>query len=377
MEQPPRIEQPPATEPASVRAEPLPISNTTTGLELKKDRTKIKKIALYSGLGLILLVFVLISGSFIWYQTQLRPVSSNKNELIKVTVKTGLTPSAIGQLLKDKHIIRSQLAFSIYTRITGVQNKLQAGTYRLSAGETTSGIAKHLVEGNVDSFSIRFLPGATLAQNRDVLLKAGYSADEVNTAMAGTYSSPLFDTKPQSSDLEGYIYGETYNFSSNATVGDIFSRTFAQYAKVIKTNDLVARFKAHGLTLYQGITLASIIQREALKGSEAQISQVFYSRLATNMPLGSDVTYQYIADKTGTARDPGLDSPYNTRIKTGLPPGPISVPGLSSLKAVADPAAGNYLYFLSGDDNVTYYAQTLAQHEANIKAHCQVKCSTL
>ena len=377
MEQPRRIEQPPATEPASVRAEPLPITNTTTGLELKKDRTKIKKIALYSGLGLILLVFVLMAGSFIWYQTQLRAVSSNKNELIKVTVKAGSTPSAIGQLLKDKHIIRSQLAFSIYTRTNGVQNKLQAGTYRLSAGETTPGIVKHLVEGNVDSFSIRFLPGATLAQNRDVLLKAGYSNDEINTAMAGTYSSPLFDTKPQSSDLEGYIYGETYNFSSNATVGDILSRTFAQYAQVIQTNDLVARFKAHGLTLYQGITLASIIQREAFKGSEAQIAQVFYSRLATNMPLGSDVTYQYIADKTGTARDPGLDSPYNTRIKTGLPPGPISVPGLSSLKAVADPAAGNYLYFLSGDDNVTYYAQTLAQHEANIKAHCQLKCSTL
>ena len=95
------------------------------------------------------------------------------------------------------------------------------------------------------------------------------------------------------------------------------------------------------------------------------------------MPLGSDVTYQYIADKTGVARDPNLDSPYNTRRYAGLPPGPIATPGLGSLRAVATPAVGDYLYFLSGDDNVTYYSHTLAEHEANISAHCKIKCSTL
>ena len=377
MEQPPEPIQPLEPPVTPERAMPLPISNTTTGLKLKIDRKKFKKIVFFSGLSVVVLLLILLVGGFIWYQTQLQPAGTDRHQLIKVTIQSGTTPTAIGQLLKDEHIIRSQQAFSIYTRITSTQNKLQAGTYRLSPAETTSEIVAHLVDGNVDSFSIRFLPGATLAENREVLLKAGYSTREVDTALSGTYTSPLFDTKPQTSDLEGYIYGETYNFSSSATVGDILNRTFAQYAQVIQTNDLVARFKAHGLTLYQGITLASIVQREAFKGSEAQIAQVFYSRLAANMPLGSDVTYQYIADKTGQARDPKLDSPYNTRLKTGLPPGPIAVPGLNSLKAVADPAAGDYLYFLSGDDNITYYAHTLVEHEANIKAHCQVKCSAL
>jgi UPF0755 protein len=246
----------------------------------------------------------------------------------------------------------------------------------LSPGDSTQTIVKHLVDGSVDYFNITFLPGATLAENRTVLIKAGYSKQDVDTALSGTYPIPLFDTKPSGGDLEGYIYGETYRIASSATVADILNTTFAQYEQVIKDNNLVAKFKAHGLTLYQGITLASIVQREAVKGSEAQIAQVFYLRLAQNMPLGSDVTYQYIADKTGVPRDPNLDSPYNTRVKTGLPPGPISVPGLASLKAVADPAAGDYLYFLSGDDDVTYYAHTLSEHEANIKAHCQVKCST-
>jgi UPF0755 protein len=358
------------------RAAPLPIVNSVSGIQLKKDNKGRKKTLLFSGIGLAVLILLIVVGSFIWYNAQLRSVNTKSGELIKVTIESGTAPQMIAQQLQDSGVIRNQQAFYIYTRITGTQNKLQAGTYRLSPSESTQQIVAHLVDGNVDSFSIRFLPGATLAQNRDVLIKAGYSSDEVDTALSATYASPLFDGKPGGADLEGYIYGETYNFSSNATVEDILNRTFAQYDQVITDNNLVAKFKAHGLTLFQGITLASIIQREAVKGSEGQIAQVFYSRLASNMPLGSDVTYQYIADKTGVARDPNLVSPYNTRVNTGLPPGPISVPGLRSLEAVANPAAGDYLFFLSGDDNVTYYAHTLSEHEANIKAHCQIKCST-
>jgi UPF0755 protein len=132
------------------------------------------------------------------------------------------------------------------------------------------------------------------------------------------------------------------------------------------------------LTLFQAITLASIIQREdGDASSQSQLAQVFYSRMKAGMTLGSDVTYQYIADKTGVARDPNLDSPYNTRRYAGLPPGPISVPSLSALKAVASPASGNYLYFLSGDDDKIYFARTNAEHEANIAAHCKIKCSAL
>jgi len=127
--------------------------------------------------------------------------------------------------------------------------------------------------------------------------------------------------------------------------------------------------------LYQGITLASIIQRE-VSGTkdQSQVAQVFYSRLAQGTPLGSDVTYQYAAKKLGVTPSPSLDSPYNTRKYAGLPPGPIATPGLSALQAVATPAPGDYLYFLSGDDNVTYFARTDAEHEANIQNHCHKKC---
>lgn len=342
-----------------------------------KKGSKRKKIILFSGLGVILLLILAIAGGVIWYNVQLSPLDSKRTDLVKVTIDSGTNPTAIGTLLKDQGVIRNVTAFSIYTRVTKTQNSLQAGTYRLSPAESTQDIVKHLTNGNVDTFKITFLPGATLAENREVLLKAGYTTSEVDAGLNATYDSPLFDGKPVSADLEGYIYGQTYYFGTGVAVRDILAKTFNEYEQVIEANGFAQQFQAHGLSLYQGITLASIIQREAIKGDEPQIAQVFYSRMAINMPLGSDVTYQYIADKTGVPRDPNLDSPYNTRRYAGLPPGPIATPGLGSLKAVASPASGDYLYFLSGDDDITYYARTLSEHEANIATHCKVKCSTL
>ena len=124
--------------------------------------------------------------------------------------------------------------------------------------------------------------------------------------------------------------------------------------------------------------MASIIQREVITAADAaQVAQVFKKRYDMGMQLGSDVTYQYIADKTGQARNVNLDSPYNTRRYAGLPPGPISTPGLAALKAVAQPAKGDYLYFLSGDDDKTYFARTNEEHEKNIRNHCQEKCQII
>jgi UPF0755 protein len=229
------------------------------------------------------------------------------------------------------------------------------------------------------------LPGATLKQDRQVLVDAGFATSEIDAAFSKTYDSPLFNSKPAGSDLEGYIYGQTYRFNGGDTAEAVLQRTFDEFAKVIQANNLEAGFRQQGLTLYQGITLASIVQREVgtphgsdePSSDQKQVAQVFYSRLATSMMLGSDVTYQYAADKLGVARDVNLDSPYNTRRYTGLPPGPIASPGLTALKAVAAPASGDYLFFLSGDDGLTYFARTEAEHQANIKDHCAVKCSAL
>jgi len=313
----------------------------------------------------------------IWYQLALSPVNSAQKDKVAVIIPVGFSPAAIATKLKGEGLIRSEEAFALYTRLSGTQNRLQAGTYRLSPSESTPQIVSHLTRGVVDTIDITFLPGATLQANREVLLKAGYSEDEIDAAFANRPNRPLFESAPASADLEGYLFGETYRVSTTASVSDILDAAFDQFEKVISENNLVEGFATQGLTLYEGITLASIIQRESIGGDEAQIAQVFLLRKEIGMMLGSDVTYQYIADKTGVARDVNLDSPYNTRRYAGLPPGPISAPGLASLRAVANPAQGDYLYFLSGDDDVTYYGRTFEEHQANIRAHCQVKCQII
>ncbi len=298
--------------------------------------------------------------------------------MVRVTIKPGTSPEGIASQLKENNLIRNEVAFNWYVRAENKSGLLQAGAYRLGKGEDVPTIVKHLTSGTTDTFDITFLPGATLADHRKVLLDAGYSEVDVDAALNKTYDSPLFAGKPATADLEGYIYGETYSFGATATPQEILTYVFDHFYTVVKQEKLEEAYKQRGFNLYQGITLASIIQREvATPEDAAQVSQVFQLRLSRDMPLGSDVTYQYIADKTGQERSVDLDSPYNTRKYPGLPPGPISSPGLASLKAVARPAAGDYLYFLSGDDDKTYFARTNEEHEQNIREHCQKKCQII
>jgi UPF0755 protein len=330
----------------------------------------------------LLAIFLLIAGAltagFLWYQSQLSPVDANDTSRKVVKVLEGDTPSSIASQLKNEGLIRDIRVFSIYTRFSGSQVSLQAGTYRLSPSESLPQIVDHLNKGNVDAFSIRFLPGGTLADHKKVLLNAGYGEADIDTAFTATYTGSLFEGRPAGSDIEGYIYGETYSVTSGATVKDILEITFKQFEQVIAQNDLKTKFQEQGLSLYEGITLASIIQREASgNNDEATIAQVFYNRYRQGIVLGSDVTYQYAADKEGRERSTTLDSPYNTRIKQGLPPTPISSPGLKALQAVANPTTGDFMYFLSGDDDVTYYGRTIQEHEANIQQHCQKKCQII
>ncbi len=362
-----------------------PISDQSSELIPLKKRS-MRRILLWVGCAVVVVIIGVVVSGVIWYKIQLTPVSSDVGQLKKITIALGSTPDQIGKELKEQSIIRNVTAFDIYVRISGRNKTLQAGTYRLSSAETVPQIVEHLVNGSVDQFSITFYPGATLIDKTSnskkydvttVLKNAGYSDQEIETALNAIYSSPLFAGKPSSADLEGYIYGETYNFKTGAMVEDIFKSTFDEFYKVVQDNNLVKDFASHGLNLYQGITLASIVQREAnTPEDQKKVAQVFYSRLAIDMPLGSDVTYQYIAHKTGVTPDPSLDSPYNTRIYPGLPPGQIAVPGLSALLAVAQPAVTDYLFFLNGDDNVTYFSHTNAEHDAYAAKYCKIKCST-
>jgi UPF0755 protein len=327
-------------------------------------------------LGIVALVIALAIGAAIWYQLALQPVNDKDTARMRIEIAEGMSPSAIGTLLEKDKLIRSKFAFDVYTRLSGTRSQLQAGSYTLSPSQTTQSIVADIVSGKINQFSLTFLPGATVEEDKAALVKSGYSKAEVDAAFSKSYDHPLFATKPASADLEGYIFGETYHFKGDATVEQILLRAFDEYYKVVEDQNLVAAFKKQGLTLYQGIILASIIQREVPDATDQkQVAQIFLKRYRSDMTLGSDITAYYGADKLGVERSVAVDTPYNTRIHKGFPPGPIATPGVTALEAVAHPAKGDYLYFLSGDDDVTYYAKTEAEHQANITNHCQIKCA--
>lgn len=329
-------------------------------------------------LGIVLSVVVLLvaaaGGAYVWYTQQLGSPNPGSQETVRLNVVSGSTATDVASQLAEKQMIKNEVAFEIYYRLhqsTG----LKAGVYVLAKGMSVSEIVDHLESGKPDEFTLTFLPGGTLADARKILEAAGYSAAEIETAFNKSYDGPLFAGKPAGSDLEGYIYGDTYNFYTGASLDDVLTKIFDHMYQDIKANNLEQAYAAQGMTLYQGITFASIVQTEVSnKDDMAVVSQVFHKRLATDMPLGSDVTFIYGARKLGVAPSVDLDSPYNTRTHKGLPPGPVSNPGISALFAGASPASTDYLYFVAGDDGKTYFSKTNEEHEAATRAHCQANC---
>jgi UPF0755 protein len=341
----------------------------------KNKRFNLRKWLLIGLITVLLSIITAIGAAFVWYQQQLAPVSSDASNHVRITIEPGTSPSAIGNLLKESGLIRNKLAFTVYTKLSGTENMLKAGIYNLQPSISTPSIVDHLVKGEQDTFSVTFLPGETLADSRQTLIDLGYEASDVDKAFNKSYEGTLFQSKPLGTDLEGYIYGETIEFNASASVEEILQQFFDLYEDVITENNLVQAYQKQGLSLYEGITLASIIQREVPgPADQSQIAKVFLNRMQAGMTLGSDVTYQYAARKMGVDPTPTLQSPYNTRIHAGLPPGPIASPGKSALLAVANPGENDYLFFLSGDDDVTYFGRTDEEHQQNIVQHCKQKC---
>ena len=244
--------------------------------------------------------------------------------------------------------------------------------------------ARQEAEMKAEVFNFTIRPGETIFDIKKNLMAVGYSVEEIDTAFAAEYDFEFLKERPEGASLEGYLYPETHEFYADATVSEVLKKFLEGMATVISENNLAERYLAHGLTLHQGVTLASVVQKESgTPADQATVAQVFYSRLAYGWRIGSDVTVSYALDVVDpdrliykdNAAALTIDSCYNTRLYAGLPCGPISNPGLSALVAVAEPTDTAYLYFLTGDDGLMYYSYTEAEHNQNIYLHCQTLCN--
>ena len=342
---------------------------------------------------IILLILVVIIAAAcavaIWYKTSLKPVNASDETNFTFAVSEGTATRVIAQNLEDQGLIKSAFAFRIYMKLEAEDKNIRTGTYSINKTMSVQEIVAELNKGGrKPTFRITFLPGGTLAAARERLQKAGYSDEDITFAFNKQYDHPLLADRPAGNSLEGYIYGDTYEFYVGATVSDILTKTFDKMYQDIQDNNLINLFSAQGLNIYQGITLASIIQGEAgsLKDDMPKVSQIFLNRLKNGTPLGSDIVIGYYADqqnpdrsKTDMSYINTTPCPWNSRKCAGLPPNPVNNPGINALKAVANPDANyvGYWYFLTGDDGTMYYAKTAAEHERNRLNYCKELCKIL
>lgn len=309
-------------------------------------------------------------------------------QLKDVTIEEGDSVGEIASSLKTAGLIKSPLAFKIHNHFAHTTTKLQAGTYRFPPTLSASEITDKLVEGPGSEVVFRFtaLPGETIAEIKKRLIETGYSEAEVTAALEKKYDHPVLKTKPDDASLEGYLFGETYEFYASDPVEKVIIRMLDELYSVVQKNNLETKFNNLGLTLHEGIILASIVQKEAGtldKDDQKTVAQIFLSRLELGTPLGSDVTVKYALDLedperktyTDNAAALSIDSCYNTRKNAGLPCGPISNPGALVLISTANPSDTSYLYFLTGDDGKMYYSNTESEHLSNM-SHCSKLCNT-
>ncbi|MDZ7786024.1 MAG: endolytic transglycosylase MltG [Candidatus Saccharibacteria bacterium] len=342
-----------------------------TGQRTEENR-KVKFI-IVAVLVVVLLLAVSVFAVRHVYESNLRPVSDSQ-EIILVDIPQGATPHEIATTLEEKGVIRKGWAFEWYIRNVGARDQLKAGTYELAPSLGVKQVVNIITQGEVATDLITILPGQRLGEISESLVSAGFDRAAVESALeADSYGEhPALVDKPTDATLEGYIYPESFQITTDTTPSVVVEASLDQLQDRL-TPELRAQIVKRGLTVHEGITLASIIEREGdTSENRKQIAQVFFKRLNEGIKLEADATTRYATgnhDRPLTRQELNESSPYNTRRNQGLPPGPISNFSESSLEAVAYPAEGDYLFFVTGDDGVTRFSRTIAEHERLIDRH--------
>lgn len=311
-----------------------------------------------------------------WYTQNLQAVSTSK-EIKYFTVIPGDGVHKIATGLYRANLIRNSRVFETYVRSSELHDKLQAGTYVLSPSMSVAEIVDKILKGDVAKDLMTILPAKRLDQIKEAFAKAGYGPAEIESAFnPKTYAGhPVLASLPPGASLEGYLYPESFQKLATTPAQVIVRQSLDEMQKHL-TPQVINGFAAQGLNVFQGIILASIIAQET-DDPKAQptVAQIFLSRLKKDMPLGADATAKYASALAGQPLSVRIDSPYNTRIYKGLPPGPIGNVTADTLRALAAPAGTDYLFFVSGDDGKTYFSHTQEEHQRLIDQHCQKKCN--
>jgi len=340
-------------------------------------------------LSLLILILGVIAIGVSYYVTNVAqaPLESPGGEEgpveVVFVVEPGQSTAEIAEHLARERLISSAFAFQWYARLRGMDGRLEAGRYTLRSDMTMDQILETLTSapGPVE-INITIPEGMRLEEVAELLDEKGiFAAADFRAALQETYDYDFLADRPEGASLEGYLFPDTYRIFSS----DPPTRFVALMLENFGTRfDAAMReqARAEGKTIFEVVTLASIVEKEAIRDEERPlIASVYLNRLAAGMTLDADPTVQYAVgynarqgrwwpelyfDELKIDRLSDIDSPYNTYRYPGLPPGPICSPGLAALRAVLEPADTDYYYFVAKGDGSHAFARTLEEHNANV-----------
>jgi UPF0755 protein len=289
-----------------------------------------------------------------------------------VDIAPGAGAGAIGRQLADAGIVRDPLTFRLALQWTGRARELKAGEYRFDRAMTAIEVIDTIARGDVYHRLLTFPEGLTIAEMGQVFEERGFGTAAA-FERAALNPALIADLDPEARSLEGYLFPETYALPRGASAGELVAQMVGLFRRLY-TGTLQADASASGLSTRQVVTLASLVEKETARDDERRlVAAVYRNRLRLGMGMQADPTVIYALQQAGrydgnlSRADLEFDSPYNTYRYPGLPPGPIASPGLSALEAAVRPADVKHLYFVSRNDGSHVFAESLAEHNRNVR----------
>jgi len=314
------------------------------------------------------LICALLAGGYFYSAT--RAPGGGGQAVVEVAPGTPL--NMVSTDLADRGLIKNARAFQVLAMLKRVQNQVQVGEFELSAKMTAGEILSELTRGRSIQYAVTIPEGHRISEIAAVLEEKGLAGRESFISLTRD-PEVIASYGLDAPGLEGYLFPDTYHFSKFTTERTILNVMVATFKERVMLPEVLERAQALNLSLHQAVTLASLIEKETGVAEERPlISSVFHNRLAINMKLQTDPTVIYALENfDGNLRkkDLFIDSPYNTYLYPGLPPGPIANPGLESILAALSPAKTDYLFFVSRQDGSHQFSTNLPDHNRAVSKY--------
>jgi len=355
----------------------------------KKSKNSIGKFCL----SIFLLLIILLGGgaffSYKWYQDEISAPNSSDESIVKFEIPTGTSTDEIGKILQDQGLIQDLNAWKIYIKIN--KPSLLADKYAIAKNLSIIDIVEILKVGQKDEVIWITIPEGIRMDETEVILdeklsnipEGNYNKDDFNkliyspneflsttTSKSGEY---ILNLKPEEKNLEGFLFPDTYAFQKDITAEQVLVTLLETFMNRTENIEIT-----NGLSFYDNLIIASIVERESSQKEFSGVAGVFLKRIQLNDKLGSDSTVLYILKRwkpAPTAQELLIDDPYNTRLNYGMPPTPIASPGYYVIESSANAEPGEDLFFISDDYGNIYYAKTLIEHNKNICKYITKTCN--